>query len=240
MSAISKAITLIFLQNWKDSHFPVTDPKPSDFNDFIGKKYRFYFVEELDLKIIPTIGSILIRAGLLFESTWVRFDASESTFFYQFPKYLEFLENKLISDLLMDKTIQKRKKREKENKVVKNTNLGKIKANNENFLKNSQVQILKKIDITQKLNLYTDNPLELKRFLRRVLESELPDKEKADWVETIREVLYYWSIVEPSGFSKFGKVFLGVLGKWLTPELVNFSAKSISKLYNWLSSKIKR
>ena len=73
-----------------------------------------------------------------------------------------------------------------------------------------------------------------------MLESEWPDNKKADWVETVREVLQDWSIVEPSGFRKFGKVFLGVLGKWLTPELVNFSAKKISKLYNWLSLKIKR
>lgn len=240
MRAISKAITLVFLRNWKDLHFPVIGSNPSDFNDFINKKYRSYFGEELDLKIIPTIGSILIRAGLLFESTWVRFDASESSFLYQFPEYLNVLENKLISDLLTDKSIQKRKRRKNENIVAKDTTYGKIKVNNASFLKNSQVEILKRMEITQKLNLFANNPSELKGFLEKVLESELPDKEKADWVETVREVLYYWSIIEPSGFRKFGKVFLGVLEKWLTPELVDFSAKSASKLYNWLSSKIKR
>ena len=54
-----------------------------------------------------------------------------------------------ISDLLMDKTIQKMKRREKENNIVKDTTYGKIKANNAIFLKNSQVEIFKRMEITQ-------------------------------------------------------------------------------------------
>lgn len=164
----------------------------------------------------------------------MKYDGSESEFICAYPVYINEVADFLINELYKEDFITSHINKKLDQTYSKEKMIYLNKLDHNSYLR----EALDRIYILVELNIFTDKPEELSKFIERIINSNWSEKKILKWIEIIKETLDNWSELKPTKWQKLGNALLGILSKFMTQELVDISSEIIKDFYDWIKIKL--